>query len=1141
MRFPTLPFSSKTSKRPNEASRLRRSRLEALETRDLLSLSPSSADYRALVSSSSFGEDGAIWVTSLDDVSNASDGKITLREALDYANQSLTGGTVSSTIRFTLGGTIKLSSTNQSLKILSKSVVVDASDVGGVTVQAQRSLAFYVYGGSSNSPLNTRFVDLTIQGGANSSSAGTAKGAGVQLAANCNLSAERCVFLNNTSSSALGAGIYAASGALSFVDSAFSQNVSTSSSSKGGAIYLEAGNLTALRTSFSNNASGEGGAIYVKSGDAIITDCTFIGNAASDGDGGALYVGAGATIKASGFRNNTSAGNGGAAYIAGENESIIVDASFQENVGVSGGAIYLIGQALSLENATLSGNKATGNGGALYIGGNSQLYASNASATGNLAALNGGVAYVDGEFYVKGGSYLSNVSDQNGGALYSCGYVEIRDAKFSENEAKDYGGGLYLSGDRRSWILSSEVSSSNAYEGGGIFNSGAMTLVNSSVSNNSATSNGGGITNHGIAYVGQSEILGNASLGANGAGGGVLNYANSQITIDDSILKGNVAESGSGGAVANNGTLELFKSEVAFNSALQYGGGIFNVSNLSVKYTTFYSNSSANGGAVSETFGSSSSYDYSVFVQNVAAELGGALYSYGAPSFQNSMIVANVARSEDYAAYYSSPSASAEPYFDTNTAISANIAAADAIDLTMNSDIVVTEINSFDAIETRSYSFGNFAINGNSASKTFSISNTGTSKLQLSNFSEINTFSSSTLDYSFTNEFGDTIDHSQSFTLDSGETIYLTITVAPKRLGANVLSLRWETNELTARNTIKENTKKAFSFAASAEISRGAASTFSVYDLEDASDYQISVKSDGAFQIALSKAPASDSILYLRCPTPGVELSSDVLLFTTTNYNTPQSVTVTISDPNELQLNAIDEITIQPQLLASDANFNGTTFSPITLQSAPFIAIRTDAAINLSSLVPAGTTRWDLNGDGRVDATTYGADYWINPSQIVGDTISYTRVRNGVTTTTSLDVVVVATPPMATAVLSTFEAAPGAVRLQLSSEFGSVASWRVNWGDGSAISEYKALSTEALFAHAYAQDGVYQISVELVDEAGVGSGVWVDIGSLTINGIHNASSALLDFQESDNSLETISTLDLDAIAFEIVNGYDDKQ
>ena len=177
MRLPNILRSSKPSRRQHDSLRapfsLRQSRLEKLESRDLLALAVTTADYRALAADSSLdgSETSAIWITSLEDVVNANDGKITLREALDYAAQNLSSGeTVASTIRFSIGGKIALSSANQSLKILYKSVTVDASDVGGVTIQGNNSLLLYVFGGSTASPVSVTLKNLTFTGGKTTSS-----------------------------------------------------------------------------------------------------------------------------------------------------------------------------------------------------------------------------------------------------------------------------------------------------------------------------------------------------------------------------------------------------------------------------------------------------------------------------------------------------------------------------------------------------------------------------------------------------------------------------------------------------------------------------------------------------------------------------------------------------------------------------------------------------------------------------------------------------------------------------------------------------------------------------------------------------------------------------------------------------------
>ena len=117
------PRQSKDAFRSSNATR--RAQLEPLERRELLALAVTTADYRALVNADSLGSDEAssVWVTSLKDVTNVNDGEITFREALDYACQKLTSGeTVASRIRFSVGGSITLSTSNQSLKILSKNI-----------------------------------------------------------------------------------------------------------------------------------------------------------------------------------------------------------------------------------------------------------------------------------------------------------------------------------------------------------------------------------------------------------------------------------------------------------------------------------------------------------------------------------------------------------------------------------------------------------------------------------------------------------------------------------------------------------------------------------------------------------------------------------------------------------------------------------------------------------------------------------------------------------------------------------------------------------------------------------------------------------------------------------------------------------
>ena len=192
MKFSRSRFSSQPSSANRPARRS--ARFERLENRELLALTVGSADFKALADSFVADEtdDAAIWVTTLADSSSQTDGKISLREALDYAGTKIDGKTLSSTIRFSLGGTIELSKT---LTIINKDVTVDASDVGGVVVdRGGKGQVLLLTNASASAERSVSLIGLTLTGGsANpSTNGGTYKGVGVQVGAHFNLTATNC-------------------------------------------------------------------------------------------------------------------------------------------------------------------------------------------------------------------------------------------------------------------------------------------------------------------------------------------------------------------------------------------------------------------------------------------------------------------------------------------------------------------------------------------------------------------------------------------------------------------------------------------------------------------------------------------------------------------------------------------------------------------------------------------------------------------------------------------------------------------------------------------------------------------------------------------------------------------------------------
>ena len=1133
MRFHSRFFSRKSSRNnvshSDSASHPRLSRFEKLESRDLLSLSPSSADYKALVAANSFGssEENAIWVTSISDTVSTTDGKITLREALDYAGQSLAAGEVSSTIRFSVGGTITLSATRQSLKA-SKSVTIDASDVGGIKIKAQRTLALYVYGGTSSSSVSVTLNNVVVTGGSVSpASSSPAKGAAIQVAANCNLTLNNCSVKGNTSTSALGVGVYMTSGTLTLNDVVFSENTSTGSVSMGGAVYVESGSLNATNVVFRGNSAAEGGAIYVKNGTTFLTNCFFEENAATNGNGGALSSSSATTLKNVSFLSNSSTQRGGALFITGDAESTFTDVSFTNNSALNGGAVFQDGQSLKTTGAKFANNASVEKGGAVYIQTNALMLAEDALFYGNLASDDGGALFNSGSFYLTTGKMEENSSGANGGAVSSSGYVEIRDAAFKTNAAGVYGGSFYLNGSQRSWLLRTVVTDSTANEGGGIFNSGLLTIVDSTISSNVASASGGGLSNSGSVLISTTRVSDNIASGANAMGGGVLNYVNATLNVSDSSLLGNVSESGSGGAVANNGTATLDIAVVSDNMSALFGGAVYNSGTLTSQYSTFSSNEASDGGAIADVYGSSSTFVGSTFWGNVASNYGGALYSYGSTVFRSSTIAYNVASNAGVAAYYSPEEAGSVPSFDSSTTVESNLAASEVTRLPEIETLAVLDAVTGEAVND-ALLFNGIPVNGLTRSRTLTITNTSSVNLKFSNFKELGDVEPTVLSYALYDSSGELINASSNFVLAAGDSITLNVAISPKSIGSKYFEFSWTTSELNSADSVISGTAKEFVVRGSAEISKVASSSTSVETLDN-STFNVSMNANGSFNINLSKAPESNVILYFGKSSDAVMLSTDVLLFTTSNYNVPQTVTVSIDQDKLSEAGLPTKIFVYPQLLAMESNYRGSTFAEVALDVADYVVFQDDCSVNIDSYATAGVSRWDLTGDGVIDLITYGGEDWINSSSVSGNTINYKRTKNGTTTTTEIDVVYQSSAPTAFADVSTLPSLPGFVRIALESASGAISNWRVDWGDGSPLSVIDSLSTKANFAHSYASDGTYTISIELVDSNGVGTGVWTSLAPQKITGVSTTSSIIdvttelfIEDAQLDATVETIS-------------------
>ena len=229
----------------------------------------------------------------------------------------------------------------------------------------------------------------------------------------------------------------------------------------------------------------------------------------------------------------------------------VTDSEISDNMAVHGAGIMNAGgekgssAALTLTRVTLSGNAATGAGGALANHGNSHT----AAAT-----------IIDSKF-------IDNSAVQYGGAISNNGLVgtadlTITNSTLSGNSA-NLGGGLFNNGNSGQAIatLTRVTVSGNTGNdtGGGLFNNGnsgtaTVTLVNSTISGNTAGNSGGGITstaNGGAALV----VMRFVTLAGNAAktGGGLYNSTAAVIEASATIF----AAGSQGKACAFNGGTSL--------------------------------------------------------------------------------------------------------------------------------------------------------------------------------------------------------------------------------------------------------------------------------------------------------------------------------------------------------------------------------------------------------------------------------------------------------------------------------------------------------------------------------------------------------------------------------------------------------
>lgn len=341
-----------------------------------------------------------ITVTSADDTT-ASDGQVTLREAIGAANSDIsldgsTAGSGNDTIVFDAslaGQTILLGGSEL---IVTSNITIDAGDSNIVIDGDSASRLFRLEIGHSLNLVGLTLTNGSTAGSGNILSPSTipAEGIGGAIYSNAGQLTLRDTIVQN-----------------SFAGGTPFEGLSTGSDAYGGGIAAIGGSVSLVNSRLEGNTASAGVAS--------------IAERPVDGYGGGLY----ASDAIVSLRNSTVDSN-----VAGGPATTSTITTQNQGEGFGGG-VAAIRSNVSVESSTISRNNSSDSGGGIYRDGGSTMTLSNTTISTNTTTDGGAIYQVSGTTAITFSTIFGNTASSSGGGINNSGNVTIGNSILAGNTA----------------------------------------------------------------------------------------------------------------------------------------------------------------------------------------------------------------------------------------------------------------------------------------------------------------------------------------------------------------------------------------------------------------------------------------------------------------------------------------------------------------------------------------------------------------------------------------------------------------------------------------------------------------------------------------------------------------------------------